>query len=236
LLNFICDTRYDTHSKDAGARFLEVAHTFVCETSMKLGYARISKADGSQTLDLQIDALVAAGVAPEHVYQDEASGKRDDRPGLEACLKALREGDTLYVWKLDRLGRDLKHLVTTVRGLSDRGVGLSVLTGQGANIDTTTSSGKLIFGIFAALAEFEGDLIRERTMAGLAAARARGRHGGRKFELTKNQIRLAQSAMANRDTRVAQLCEELDISRATLYRYVGPDGALRDHAIKALEA
>ncbi len=203
---------------------------------MKLGYARISKADGSQTLDLQIDALAAAGVAPEHVYQDEASGKRDDRPGLEACLKALREGDTLYVWKLDRLGRDLKHLVTTVRGLSDRGVGLSVLTGQGANIDTTTSSGKLIFGIVAALAEFEGDLIRERTMAGLAAARARGRHGGRKFELTKNQIRLAQSAMANRDTRVAQLCEELDISRATLYRYVGPDGALRDHAIKALEA
>jgi DNA invertase Pin-like site-specific DNA recombinase len=203
---------------------------------MKLGYARISKADGSQTLDLQVDALAAAGIAPEHLYQDEASGKRDDRPGLEACLKALREGDTLYIWKLDRLGRDLKHLVTTVRGLSDRGVGLSVLTGQGANIDTTTSSGKLIFGIFAALAEFEGDLIRERTMAGLAAARARGRHGGRKFELTKNQIRLAQSAMANRDTRVAQLCEELDISRATLYRYVGPDGALRDHAIKALEA
>ena len=203
---------------------------------MKLGYARISKADGSQTLDLQIDALAAAGVAPEQLYQDEASGKRDDRPGLEACLKALREGDTLYVWKLDRLGRDLKHLVTAVRGLSDRGVGLSVLTGQGANIDTTTSSGKLIFGIFAALAEFEGDLIRERTMAGLAAARARGRHGGRKFELTKNQIRFAQSAMANRDTRVAQLCEELDISRATLYRYVGPDGALRGHALKALEA
>jgi DNA invertase Pin-like site-specific DNA recombinase len=121
---------------------------------MKLGYARISKADGSQTLDLQVDALAAAGVAPEHVYQDEASGKRDDRPGLEACLKALREGDTLYIWKLDRLGRNLKHLVTTVRSLSDRGVGLSVLTGQGANIDTTTSSGKLIFGIFAASARW----------------------------------------------------------------------------------
>src|SRR3546814_6280870 len=99
-----------------------------------------------------------------------------------------------------------------------RNIGLCVLTGQGANIDTTTASGKLIFGIFAALAEFEGDLIRERTMAGLAAARARGRHGGRKFELTKNQIRLAQSAMANRDTHVAQLCRELDISRATLDR------------------
>ena len=145
---------------------------------MKLGYARISKADGSQTLDLQLDALTAAGVASGQVYKDEASGRRDDRPGLEACLKALRSGDVLHVWKLDRLGRDLKHLVTTVRGLSDRGVGLSVLTGQGASIDTTTSSGKLIFGIFAALAEFEGDLIRERTMAGLVAARARGRKGG----------------------------------------------------------
>lgn len=203
---------------------------------MKLGYARISKADGSQTLDLQMDALAAAGVEADHIYQDEASGKRDARPGLDACLKALRPGDTLYVWKLDRLGRDLKHLVLTVRGLSDRNIGLSVLTGQGANIDTTTASGKLIFGIFAALAEFEGDLIRERTMAGLAAARARGRHGGRKFELTKNQIRLAQSAMANRDTQVAQLCEELEISRATLYRYVGPDGALREHGQKALES
>jgi DNA invertase Pin-like site-specific DNA recombinase len=203
---------------------------------MKLGYARISKSDGSQTLDLQMDALAAAGVEADHIYQDEASGKRDARPGLDACLKALRPGDTLYVWKLDRLGRDLKHLVLTVRGLADRNIGLSVLTGQGANIDTTTASGKLIFGIFAALAEFEGDLIRERTMGGLAAARARGRHGGRKFELTKNQIRLAQSAMANRDTHVAKLCEELEISRATLYRYVGPDGALREHGLKALES
>ena len=202
---------------------------------MKLGFARVSRADGSQTLDLQMDALAATGVSPDQVYSDEASGKRDDRPGLGACLKALRSGDTLYTWKLDRLGRDLKHLVTTVRGLSDRGVGLSVLTGQGANIDTITSSGKLIFGIFAALAEFEGDLIRERTMAGLAAARARGRRGGRKFELTKNQIRLAQSAMANRDTHVAQLCQELDISRTILYRFVGPDGAFRGHALKALE-
>jgi DNA invertase Pin-like site-specific DNA recombinase len=201
---------------------------------MKLGYARISKADGSQTLDLQMDALIAAGISPEHIYKDEASGKRDDRPGLEACLKALRPGDVLYVWKLDRLGRNLKHLVTTVRGLSDQDKGLCVLTGQGANIDTTTSSGKLIFGIFAALAEFEGDLIRERTMAGLAAARARGRTGGRHFELTKNQIRLAQSAMSNRDTRVAELCAELKVSRATLYRYVSPNGELREHGAKVM--
>lgn len=177
LLSFIYETVFDTTIGTPASAFAAVTQTTVYETPMKLGYARISKADGSQTLDLQTDALAVAGVTPEHVYKDEASGKRDDRPGLEACLKALREGDTLYVWKLDRLGRDLKHLVTTVRGLSERGVGLSVLTGQGANIDTTTSSGKLIFGIFAALAEFEGDLIRERTMAGLAAARARGRKG-----------------------------------------------------------
>jgi DNA invertase Pin-like site-specific DNA recombinase len=217
-------------------RLAHVAQTTVCETPVKLGYARISKADGSQTLDLQLDALAAAGVATGQVYKDEASGKRDDRPGLEACLKALRYGDVLHVWKLDRLGRDLKHLVTTVRGLSERGVGLSVLTGQGANIDTTTSSGKLIFGIFAALAEFEGDLIRERTMAGLIAARARGRKGGRRFELTKNQIRLAQSAMTTRETHVADLCQELQISRATLYRYVSPTGELRDHGRRVLGA
>lgn len=235
FLSFIYEMGFDTIFLAPAAAFAVVTQTTIYETYMKLGYARISKADGSQTLDLQMDALAVAGVTPEHVYKDEASGKRDDRPGLEACLKALRSGDVLYVWKLDRLGRDLKHLVTTVRGLSERGVGLSVLTGQGVNIDTTTSSGKLIFGIFAALAEFEGDLIRERTMAGLAAARARGRKGGRQFELTKNQIRLAQSAMANRDTHVADLCTELKISRATLYRYVSPSGELRDHARKVLD-
>jgi DNA invertase Pin-like site-specific DNA recombinase len=234
LLSFIYETAFDTIFTPPAAAFGAVTQTTVCETTMKLGYARISKADGSQTLNLQMDALAAAGVSADQVYSDEASGKRDDRPGLEACLKALREGDTLYIWKLDRLGRDLKHLVTTVRSLSERGVGLSVLTGQGANIDTTTSSGKLIFGIFAALAEFEGDLIRERTVAGLGAARARGRKGGRQFELTKNQIRLAQSAMANRETHVADLCAELKISRATLYRYVSPAGELRDHARKVL--
>ncbi|EFO28790.1 resolvase domain-containing protein [Roseibium sp. TrichSKD4] len=235
MLSFICETGYDTNTSKLAAHFAGVTQTTVCEALMKLGYARISKADGSQTLDLQLDALANADVAPDQVYKDEASGKKDNRPGLEACLKALRKGDTLYIWKLDRLGRDLKHLVTTVRNLSERGVGLCVLTGQGANIDTTTSSGKLIFGIFAALAEFEGDLIRERTMAGLAAARARGRKGGRQFALTKNQIRLAQAAMANRDTNVADLCSELGITRATLYRYVGPTGQLRDHAKRVLK-
>ena len=124
-----------------------------------IGYMRVSKADGSQVLDLQRDALVAAGVTERHLYSDTASGKKDDRPGLAACLQSLREGDTLVVWKLDRLGRNLRHLVNTVHELTAAGVGLRVLSGQGAAIDTTTAGGKLIFGIFAALAEFERELI-----------------------------------------------------------------------------
>src|SRR5215210_3416401 len=150
--------------------------------------------------------------------------------------QALREGDALVVWKLGRLGRDLRHLVNTVQDLCDRGTGLRVLTGQGAQLDTTTASGRLVFGIFAALAEFERELIREHTMAGLKAARARGRQGGRKFGVSKAQVRLAQVAMANRDTSVAELCRELGITRVTLYRYVGPAGELREHGQKVLAA
>lgn len=201
---------------------------------MLIGYARVSKADGTQSLDLQKDALLAADVPEGQTYSDHASGKKDDRPGLEACLKALRMGDVLVVWKLDRLGRSLHHLVRTVTMLSDRGIGLRVLTGQGAQIDTTTAAGRLSFGIFAALAEFESELIRERTMAGLQAARARGRKGGRKFALTKAQVRMAQAAMANRDTSVAQLCKELGISPVTLYRYVDPKGNLRAAGMQVL--
>ena len=203
---------------------------------MLIGYARVSKADGSQSLDLQKDALIAAGVSTDQIYSDQASGKKDGRPGLDACLKALRDGDVLVVWKLDRLGRSLHHLVNTVSDLSELGVGLKVLTGQGAQIDTTTSAGRLSFGIFAALAEFESELIRERTMAGLAAARARGRKGGRKFALTKAQVRLAQAAMSNRDTSVADLCGELGIKPVTLYRYVDPNGKLRDYGRRVLAA
>jgi DNA invertase Pin-like site-specific DNA recombinase len=201
---------------------------------MLIGYARISKADGSQSLDLQRDALAAAGVAPERVYEDRASGARDDRPGLEACLQALRDGDVLVIWKLDRLGRTLTHLVGTVQALAERGIGLRVLNGQGAEIDTTTPAGRLIFGLFATLAEFERDLIRERTLAGLAAARARGRRGGRKFALSKAQVRLAQAAMASRDTSVAALAAELGIRPVTLYRYVDAQGNLRAHGKRVL--
>ena len=146
----------------------------------------------------------------------------------------MREGDVLVVWKLDRLGRSLAHLVNTVKDLSDRNIGLRVLTGKGAQIDTTTASGRMVFGIFATLAEFERDLIRERTVAGLAAARARGRKGGRRFALTKAQVRLAQAAMTQRDTSVSDLCAELGIKRVTLYRYVGPSGELRDYGKRVL--
>jgi DNA invertase Pin-like site-specific DNA recombinase len=196
---------------------------------MLIGYARVSKADGSQTHTLQLDALTAAGVEERNIYTDEASGSKDDRPGLEQCMKSLREGDVLVVWKLDRLGRSLRHLVNTVHELGERGVGFKVLTGQGADIDTTTASGKLIFGIFAAVAEFERELIRERTNAGLKSARARGRTGGRKHRLTKSQVRRAEAAMKHPETNASELAAELGIDRSTLYKYVSPAGELRAH-------
>jgi DNA invertase Pin-like site-specific DNA recombinase len=202
---------------------------------MLLGYMRVSKADGSQTVDLQRDALTLAGVAPAQIYADRASGRLDARPGLEALLKALRAGDTLVVWTLDRLGRDLRHLVNTVHDLTQRGIGFKVLTGHGASIDTTTPAGKLVFGIFAALAEFERELIAERTKAGLAAARARGRTGGPPFKMTAAKVRLAMAAMGHPGTKISDLCRALGVTRQTLYRHVGPDGALRHDGRKLLQ-
>ena len=202
---------------------------------MLIGYARVSKSDNSQVLDLQIDALTNSGVKEENIYSDKISGSKDERPGLENCLKALREDDILVVYKLDRLGRNLKHFIQTVEDLTKRKIGFKVLSGQGVNIDTTTPAGKMIFSIFGALAEFERELIRERTIAGIKAARARGRMGGRKFNLTKAQVRLAEASMKNRDTSVTELCKELKITRATLYKYISPTGELRDYAKRVLE-
>ena len=201
---------------------------------MLVGYMRVSKADGSQTTNLQRDALLAEGVDPEALYEDRASGKKEDRPELAACLTSLRHGDTLVVWKLDRLGRDLRHLVNIVHDLTQRGIGLKVLTGQGAALDTTTASGKLVFGIFAALAEFERELISERTIAGLAAARARGRKGGRPYKMTPAKLRLAMASMGKPGTNVGDLCKELGITRQTLYRHVSPTGELREDGRKLL--
>ncbi len=201
---------------------------------MLIGYMRVSKADGSQVLDLQRDALLNAGVSTDQLYEDFASGKNDDRQGLASCLKSLRKGDTLIVWKLDRLGRNLRHLVNTVHELSDKGISFKVLTGQGAQIDTTTSQGKLVFGIFAALAEFERDLISERTKAGLNSARARGRKGGAPHKMTPAKLRLAMASIGSRETVVSDLCKELGITRQTLYRHVAPDGTLRKDGEKIL--
>lgn len=201
---------------------------------MLIGYMLVSKADGSQTTDLQRDSLIAAGIVADHIYEDRASGKLDARPGLDAALKALRKGDTLVVWKLDRLGRDLRHLVNTVHELAQRGVGFKVLSGHGASIDTTTPAGKPVFGIFAALAEFDRELISERTKAGLASARARGRTGGAPYKMTVAKLRLAMAAMGQPETKVGSLCNELGITRQTLYRHVAPDGSLRDDGKRLL--
>lgn len=203
---------------------------------MLLGYARVSKSDGSQVLDLQKDALIAAGVSPENIYEDHASGKRDDRPGLGSLLKAARQSDHILVYKLDRLGRDLRHLVNTVHDLEKRGIAFKVLSGQGAEIDTTTPAGKMVFGIFASLASYERELIRERTISGLASARARGQKGGRPFTMTPAKVRLAQASMGKPETKVGDLCKELGITRQTLYRFVAPDGSLRADALKLITA
>lgn len=138
------------------------------------------------------------------------------------------------VWKLDRLGRDLRHLVNTVHELTSREVGFRVLSGQGASIDTTTPTGKLVFGIFAALAEFERDLIAERTRAGLESARARGRVGGRPFKMTAAKLRLAQASMRKGDTTIGELCRELGVTRQTLYRHLDPKGKLREQGVRSL--
>ena len=202
---------------------------------MNVGYIRVSKTDGSQALDLQRDALLNAGIDPERLYKDFASGRKDDRPGLRACLKALQPGNTLVVWKLDRLGRDLKHLINTVDDLNRRNVGFKVLAGAGAQIDTTTANGRLIFGIFAALAEFEAELIRERTNAGLAAARARGRLGGRPRKMTIETLKMAMAAMADPKTKASEVANRLSITTTTLYAYVNGDGSVKKAGQRLLD-
>ncbi len=202
---------------------------------MLIGYMRVSKADGSQILDLQKDALIAAGVHPDRIYHDLASGRFDDRPGLNNCLKALQPHNTLMVWKLDRLGRNLKHLVNVVDDLKQRSINFKVLTGQGAQIDTTTSHGKLIFGMFAALAEFERELITERTKAGLAAARARGRLGGRPRKMDIHTLKMAMAAMSDKESIAKQVANRLNITTTTLYMYVNGDGSVKEAGKKLLD-
>ena len=208
-------------------KFYGQIYLFLRFAVMLIGYVRVSKSDGSQTLAPQRDALLAEGVDPSRIYEDLASGRKDDRPGLVACLKALQPGNTLVIWKLDRLGRDLKHLVTTVDDLRARNVGLKVLAGAGAQIDTTTANGRLFFGIFAALAEFEQELIAERTRAGLTAARARGRLGGRPRKMDRATLRAAMAAMVDPKAKAAEVARRLGITTTTLYAYVNGDGTVK---------
>lgn len=176
---------------------------------MRIGYARVSTQD--QNPELQLDALTSASC--EQIFQEKVSGKSKDRSELATCLKTLRKGDTLVVWRLDRLGRSLTDLVEIVQGLEGRGVGFQSLT---ESIDTTNAGGKLVFHVFAALAEFERNLIRERTIAGLAAARARGRKGGRRVKMDKADIRKAAAMLLDPLMTKTEVAKHFGVSRVTL--------------------
>lgn len=179
--------------------------------NQRIGYARVSTDD--QNLDLQRDALNLAGV--QCIYEEKASGKAANRTELDHCLKALRSGDTLVVWRLDRLGRSLPDLVRIVAELEDKVIGFESITEK---IETSSAAGKLVFHVFAALAEFERNLIRERTQAGLASARARGRAGGRKPKLDIRQIREIKRLMSDPTIPVSQIAQRYKVSRTTIYK------------------
>lgn len=180
---------------------------------MNIGYARVSTQD--QNLDLQVDALSKAGC--EKIYEEKTSGSKAERSELQDMLKHIRRGDNLIIWKLDRLGRNLKHLIELVGELEQKGVGLISLQEK---IDTTTANGKLIFHIFCSLAEFEREIIRERTNAGLASARARGRVGGRKKALSDAQVKMLKQMAGNKSLTVGEICAQLKISKASYYNYL----------------
>ena len=182
-----------------------------------VGYARVSTDD--QDLSLQVDELDKHCISKSLIFTDKISGAKCERPGLGKCLGSLQSGDSLVVWRLDRLGRSMRHLITIIEGLRDRGIGIRSLS-EGV-IDTTSASGELIFNIFSALAQFERRLIQERTKAGLAAARARGRRGGRRpLDPKAPRVVLAQKLFRDKSISVADICATLKISRTTLYKYV----------------
>ena len=183
---------------------------------MHIGYARVST--NEQNLDLQHDALLKTGVSAKNIFTDKITGTKAERKGLEQALSHLREGDTFVVWRLDRLGRSLKHLIETVTNLQTHGIAFLSVT---ENIDTSTATGQLVFHIFGALAEFERNLIKERSIAGLEAARARGRVGGRpKLNTASSKVAMAKKLYADKTTDIHEICKTLNISRATLYRYI----------------
>ena len=182
-----------------------------------IGYARVST--NEQELGLQLDALKAYGCEDKYIFTDKISGAKNSRPGLDKCLDILKSDDVLVVWRLDRLGRSMSHLVNLIESLLDREIGFKSI--QDGAIDTTTASGELMFNIFSSLAQFERRLIQERTNAGLTAARARGRLGGRPKKSTYDpKVKMAKKMHQNNDMPIKDICASLGISRATLYRYV----------------
>lgn len=188
---------------------------------MLIGYARVSTEE--QSLDLQVDNLTKAGC--ERIFSDKASGARGKRQGLEDAIDYGRRGDTIVVWRLDRLGRSLPHLVSVVKELSEKGIHFRSLS-EGL-IDTTSASGEFLFNIFSILAQFERRLIQERTKAGLKSARARGKKGGRPRSMTAQKVKMASKLMQDTENCISDICATLNVSKRTLYRYVGPNGEIR---------
>jgi DNA invertase Pin-like site-specific DNA recombinase len=191
-----------------------------------IGYVRVSRGDAPQIFDLQRRALIAAGVEPENIYTDIAKESLDKRPGLDTAISTLRSGDKFVVWKFDRIGRSVRHLINLVHELDIRGVDLKILIGCPAE-DTSTQAGKLMIAVFACIAEFERSLTIERTKASLAITGPRGHREGRPTKMTKAKLHMVVDAMTKRETDVADLAKQLNITRQSLYRYVTPDGALR---------
>ncbi|MER3353351.1 MAG: recombinase family protein [Hoeflea sp. D1-CHI-28] len=200
------------------------------------GYIRTSKSDDSELLDLQRYALTAAGVPSSRLFEEQTATRRDTRPQLAACMNALEAGDTLVIWRLDRLGRDLAHLVRTVQSLADRQVDLRVLRANGELLDTSPAgSGRQFYNFIAALAEFERYRLREWKLMPYGPSES-FRSKGRKPVLTKDHLIIAQAVMRDRDANVAEFCRQLGISTMTLYRYIAPDGTLREKGVKLLNA
>lgn len=203
---------------------------------MKIGYARVSKSDGSQVTDMQRDALISYGVLPENIYEDHASGAKAEREGLTACLKALRAKDELVLYRIDRLGRTTHAMIALLNELAERDITLKVLNGYGEIFSSSGPAAKLVTTVMLAVISYERDVLIDRTFHGLAAARARGRIGGAKPKMTPAKLRLAQASMGKPETIVGDLCKEIGVSRQTLYRMVTPTGELRPDGEKLLKA
>lgn len=201
----------------------------VSEHGVRVGYMRVSTADGSQKFDMQETALLNAGVSPEKIYSDMASGASEDREGLKYMLKSLNPGDTVVVWKLDRLGRNVRLLVNTIDELIKKDVCLEILTGACHGINMDTPEGKMFFNMMATFAQFERDLIRERIITGVEEAKRRGRRSGRKFKFSKSDIDTMQHLIKDGVPK-AEVARRFNVTIQTIFNYFTPDGEIKERA------